>query len=177
MIRLFVAVDCPKISLPELYSLAADTPSHITLRFLGDVHASLVGDLGRALERTLQGAHGGMLEIKGLGAFPRPSRPRVLWAGLVDATGFLNDLHRRVSEAVEGLGMPPEDHPFHPHVTLARIKGWAKEDIARRAIEAHRSESFAKFTVPAVLLVQSTLTREGAIHRPLLSVPLAPVPS
>ncbi len=176
-VRLFVAVETPKVALPELPSLAEDAPSHITLRFLGDVPALLVSQLGPALERSLQGAPSGVLVLRGLGAFPTPERPRVLWAGVVDDTGLLLDLHRRVKEAVEGLGLPPEDHPFHAHVTLARIHGWAKAEIARRSIEEHRDEVFSRFPVQTVVLKESTLKRDGAVHRTILSIPLAPTPS
>lgn len=176
-VRLFVAVETPRLTIPELSPLAEDAPSHITLRFLGDVPELLVPQLGPALERSLRGAPSGSIVLRGLGAFPNTERPRVLWAGVVDDGGRLEDLHRRVKEAVEGLGLPPEDHPFHAHVTLARIKGWARAELARRAIEAHQGEVFARFTVQAVVLKQSTLKREGAVHRTILSVPLSPIPS
>ena len=66
--RLFIATPVPDFVVP---GLPADTgaPRHLTLKFLGEVPPDRVGDIGRALERALQGAFAFPVTYAGLGAF------------------------------------------------------------------------------------------------------------
>lgn len=54
---------------------------HLTLRFLGEVPESLVPKLTEALTKACAGHRAFSMDIVGLGAFPNPARPRVVWAG------------------------------------------------------------------------------------------------
>ena len=58
---------------------------HVTLKFLGGVEAERLPLVREALDRAVAGRAPFDLVVSGLGAFPTPTRPRVLWAGI----GFL----------------------------------------------------------------------------------------
>ncbi len=62
------------------------------------------------------------LRLTGLGAFPRPGAATVLWVGVEDATGAVERLAAQCEQAARDVGFEPEERPFHPHVTLARIR-------------------------------------------------------
>lgn len=133
MRRIFIAIDLSdevRHGLvahldPFLDSVPGSRPPpanwHLTLRFIGKLNqAGLDVLLGR-----LDGAELGppfRLGFGGLGAFPRPGRATVLWLGTGSGTEALIDLATAVEEAVVAAGMIPEERPFHPHLTLSRIR-------------------------------------------------------
>src|SRR5690606_558822 len=94
---------------------------HLTLRFLGATPASAAARVVEELEAAPLGAP---FEIRlgALGAFPRPARATVLWMGLRAGEGPLGDLAAAVEVAVRRAGIAPEDRPFSPHLTLARLR-------------------------------------------------------
>ena len=107
---------------------AAPRGLHLTLRFLGEQPDDRVPDLVRAAKapypvpRFTIGWHG-------LGAFPSPRHPRAIWLGVREGARELGQLEVEVARRFGGL-MPGEDEsgakPFHPHVTLARVKTESK---------------------------------------------------
>jgi len=96
---------------------------HITLRFLGATPDDRQPDLARAMERATAGIAPFEISLSGAGAFPHAERPRVLWIGIVEGAGALQDLADRVAGELEPLGWPREDKPFAAHLTLARTDG------------------------------------------------------
>src|SRR5439155_960402 len=60
--------------------------------------------------------------VAGLGAFPTPTRPRVIWAGVGRGADALVGLAGRVDEALAALGFEREPRPFSPHATLGRVR-------------------------------------------------------
>src|SRR5690242_13044572 len=56
--------------------------SHLTLQFLGDVPSELVPRIEEGLREAVAGVDTFLLEVSGVGAFPNPRRPRVVWVGL-----------------------------------------------------------------------------------------------
>jgi RNA 2',3'-cyclic 3'-phosphodiesterase len=60
------------------------------------------------------------VRLAGGGRFGPMRRPQVAWAGLDGDVGPLVDLAGRLSEAARSLGLPVEDRPFRPHLTLGR---------------------------------------------------------
>ena len=95
---------------------------HVTLKFLGNVEPARLDDAVSALTVAAAVVAPFELAIVGLGAFPSPTRPRVLWAGLADGAGAAAKLARSVDSALAGHGFPPEDRPFAGHITLGRVR-------------------------------------------------------
>ena len=115
-----MAVDAWRDRLALPGKLVSPENLHITLRFIGDVdeigHDRLLAELSEAVT---PGAF--TIRIEGIGAFPRPSKATVAWAG-VRNEGPLEELARAVDEAVAAAGFDYEDVPFRPHLTLSRIR-------------------------------------------------------
>ena len=135
---------------------------HITLRFLGKLDERTYDTvLGRLDEADL----GGPFEIAfaGLGAFPRPARATVLWLGIGRGGEELGDLAGAVEGAVVTAGFMPEERPFHPHITLSRIR--PHQDV--RPLIANVPEFGARQTVAAVTVFESHLGRGPAVYEPL----------
>lgn len=91
---------------------------HITLAFLGELPVATVPLLQPPLA-ALAAAHRPLqLELRGSGHFDR----RVLWSGI---DGELRELHlltSQVRSVVKECGIPFEDRPLRPHLTLARSR-------------------------------------------------------
>lgn len=94
---------------------------HLTLKFFGDVPEEGAAPLADALEGAVAGRAGIPAALAGYGAFPTPARARVLWLGL-DAGPELELLQHEVEVRTAPLGFPPEGRPFHPHLTLGRVR-------------------------------------------------------
>ena len=135
-LRLFVAVTLPAEAREAIARVihalrAADVSGlrlvnpegvHLTLKFLGNVDRSLLPALTDALHAVGEGAAPFALQLSGVGAFPNPRSPRVLWAGVLGDTESLTALASRVDDTCSTLGFSRERRPFSPHLTLARVR-------------------------------------------------------
>lgn len=95
---------------------------HLTLKFLGNVDTGMVEQVLTALEPIRQSQPPFTLEIQGLGVFPHLRRPRILWIGCTGDIPALVNLVSGIEGMLNPLGFPPEEKPYYPHLTLARIK-------------------------------------------------------
>src|ERR1700682_3066327 len=93
---------------------------HITLKFIGEKSEQACVDSKQALETVESGAV--EIRFRGHGFFPTAKAPRVFWIG-IEAGPQLASLAAKVDNKMASLGIPPEDHAFSPHVTLARGGG------------------------------------------------------
>jgi 2'-5' RNA ligase len=169
--RAFVAIEVPPLG--EYGTL----PTHLTLKFLGEIPPEVAPPLGAGIGEAVRAVPSFQLTVEGVGAFPDPTRPRVVWAGIGDGRGSLVDLARRVDEAAAALGLPREGRPFSPHVTLFRVRGPNDLERARRALSESAGRTFTSTTVREVVLFESELRKEGAVHRAIGRFPLAAAPS
>ncbi len=138
---------------------------HLTLKFLGEIEELQVPEVARAMGRAVEGRGSLDLAVRGLGAFPRRSDPRVVWVG-VEGGPALQDLQSAVEDELVRLGFPREDRRFHPHLTAARVK--SRRNVARliRFLETEVVE-LGGFRAEQVNLYQSLLRPEGAQYRVL----------
>lgn len=172
--RLFISVEAPPFRVPDLGpgGMGSGAPLHFTLKFLGEVPDDRLGEIGRALEGSLHGAHAFALTLQGMGAFPSPSRPRIVWVGVGAGKEELCDLARRSEHAMESVGFPPEERPFAAHVTVKRVRPGSDLSPVKALLERYRETVFASGWVRAVELKQSELLAQGARHTTLLNLPL-----
>lgn len=175
--RLFVAIDLPD----DIRQSAADIcrgvhgvrwlppeQLHLTLRFIGEVDDAVNAAIRRGLAAIALPPF--PVSLQGVGCFPSPRRPRVLWVGLSGGTPLMQ-LQHDVETAVVAAGLPPEERPFSPHITLARLKDHREGDAAP-FLTRNASFHSGPFTVDTFHLYSSILTAKGAIHRREASYPL-----
>ena len=136
---------------------------HFTLCFLGDVPQETLQRIGSALDTVAFAPF--TVEILGVGAFPRPRAPRVIWAG-TDRTGgrAMKDLAGGVADALEPLGFG-RGRPFRPHLTISRIKNGAADVTAE--LDRFGGKRFGSMTVSEIKLKQSRLTPSGPVYSDL----------
>jgi 2'-5' RNA ligase len=137
---------------------------HVTVRFIGEADEARAQNIRAALGPTID-APAFDLTIEGVGAFPPRGAPRVFWAGLTDGRDNLLEVERAVSQRLGSL-VSPEDRPYSPHLTLARVKEPAS--LSRTALlEGLATRRFGKVHVDAITLFESRLSPQGASHVPL----------
>lgn len=145
----------------------APSDFHITYAFLGDLDQAGADAAARGMDAGLEGVKGFRVVSGGLGVFPSPRHPSVLWVGIGQGAAELRELARGLSEGLAANGIIFENR-FEPHVTLGRVKKPLPENFFRRAADftaARRSDS----AVSSVELMESRLTREGPVYRQIYS--------
>lgn len=174
--RVFVAIELPspvrrkliehidrlRFTMPEVRaSWSREENLHLTLKFLGDTPVTKVEGLAQAAQRAASKVEPFELIIAGCGAFPPGGQPRVLWVGLEDASGQLALLHTALEDECSKAGFPREERPFHPHLTIARIR---KPHDSRHLAAVHKEMGFEPETVRAseLALIRSELRSEGS---------------
>jgi 2'-5' RNA ligase len=93
--------------------------------------------------------------------------PRVIWIGLVEEREILTSFQKQIEIYLKKVGFQPENRPFHPHLTLGRMKSSrGKEELVGR-MERYREEDFGDFQVERVVLFKSDLRPSGPIYTSL----------
>ena len=137
---------------------------HLTLAFMAEVADRHVDDLHARLERAAARRTPFPLALSGGGAFPGPSRAKVLFAG-VDAGDRAEELRRLatgVRAAAAKAGATTDGGRFHPHVTLARIGRPVEATRWLRVLDVYRGPTWR---ADQVALIESHLG-EGPRKRP-----------
>lgn len=154
-------------SLPDVRA-SWDRPEklHITLKFFGDVEQARVPDLSLAAERAASSVAPFTLAIAGAGVFPPRGAARVLWLGIRDASSNLTRLHAALEDECAAQGFKREERPFHPHLTIARLR---QPSGAGRLAAHHIALGFeaAEQNVNGIVLLRSELHPTGSRYTPL----------
>jgi 2'-5' RNA ligase len=140
------------ISLPKPRWTAPEN-IHLTLVFLGEVAEQKLPSIKHELDEL----HFAPVTMKltNLNTFQRAG---VLIAE-IDATPQLLHLQSQIAASMARCGFPPEDRPYHPHLTLARFHGSLRLTNTQRTLPASLQHAFRADTVN---LYRSNLTSSGA---------------
>ena len=136
---------------------------HFTMLFLGEISDEMSQNVMEKL---------GSIEfqpfevlIQGIGVFPKPSFPRIIWVGTDKEGGQkLNELASTVVEKLSSLGFQA-DKPFKSHVTIFRVKnkiGNISDDLKK-----YQSYSFGVQKVSEIKFKKSILNSDGPIYSDL----------
>lgn len=174
--RVFCAVEIPepvgqlvlrhiarlKEAVPDVKATwSRDANLHLTLKFLGEIPQTSVPDISTAASRAVAGIAPFSIRLEQTGAFPKQAQPRVLWVGINDSSGKLSGLHARLEDELATAGFAKDDRPFHPHLTVARLR---QPRHARTLAAAHKELGFepAEIAVSELLVIRSELSSEGS---------------
>ena len=182
MLRTFLALELP-VSVREAIILSqrkfqAQLPAaswtrpqalHVTLKFLGETPEDLIEILKLSVGETLKKISPFSVDLEGVGVFPTNQAPRILWVGVSTGKSGLQNLATEVEKAVLPFGFPLEKKPFHPHVTLARIKKNYTEfgQKLKQMQILQDSFKFGSIIVHSITLFRSELQPTGSIYTPL----------
>jgi RNA 2',3'-cyclic 3'-phosphodiesterase len=155
---------------------------HVTLKFIGEQPESQLQAIKDALA-TLKSEEF-PVSLRGYGFFPTSRAPRVFWIG-IEADSHLSTLASAVDQCLQPLGIPKEEHPYTPHLTLARGVGRSgsprkqKGDAPNRTFQrlqeklsALSAPEFGTMTAREFFLFQSQLAPGGSKYTKLAGFPL-----
>ncbi len=148
---------------------------HLTLKFLGDVPTDRINDIASAIRDASRGIRPFALTFGGLGCFPTPSRPNVIWIGVDGDTKTLARLQESIESSLALLGYPPEKRRYTPHLTLGRVGRRVKTEQRRRLgglIGTQSIDHLGEMMVHQVSLMQSELSPTGAVYTCLAAIDL-----
>ena len=149
---------------------------HITLKFLGEIRADRIAALGEALSGVAAGFPPFSLDAFGGGAFPGTRNPRVLWVGFREPLELVGKLQQNIENALSGAGFPREDRPFHPHITVGRVRGILPPAWGDRFVQGLAGRGFGTVPVLSIVLFESRLSPGGAIYSVVREFPFGKPP-
>jgi 2'-5' RNA ligase len=136
---------------------------HLTLKFLGEIDDAKVQKASAELLKAAAGIGPFKVELEGVGSFPNPRNPRVVWAGVRENIVLLK-LYKSVEERLTAVGFEADDRPFAPHLTLCRIKSAEDGRSLGKLLGEVKPEAKAAFTVSSFVFMKSVLKPSGAEH-------------
>jgi 2'-5' RNA ligase len=155
---------------------------HVTLKFVGERSNESVEEIKRILSSIR--AESIEISFRGYGFFPTAKAVRVFWVG-IESGPKLPSLVKAVDDATFALGIPKEDHPYTPHLTLARGGGRSgapshrKEDAPNKNFQrvqeklaALPTPDFGTMTAHEFFLYQSQLSPGGSRYTKIASFAL-----
>lgn len=141
---------------------------HLTVRFLGDIHPPMVEAIHEEMKQLSFAPF--TVELRGIGAFPKLSYPRVVWAGIRKGANELTDVFEQLEPRLRRLGFKPDTKGFSPHLTIARVRtGRNKARLAELILELEDYE-FGAVKTECLRLKKSDLTSRGPIYTNLREV-------
>jgi 2'-5' RNA ligase len=184
--RLFCALELPEavreLALTHIARLRAAVPDaraswsrdaslHLTLKFLAAIPETSVPDLSAAASRAVAGLRSFSIRLEQSGVFPQHGPPRVLWLGVNDVAGRLVELHARLEDEAAKEGFEKDERPFHPHLTIARLR---QPRSARTLADEHKQMEFepVEIAVSELLVIRSELRSEGSKYTVISRHPL-----
>ncbi len=178
LIRAFLAIEIPEEIRQKIYQTFArlhrqisnvkwvEAPHmHLSLRFLGELELSLIeNEISPALEKISLESKPLHLTLQGVGLFSSMDKPRVFWLGVGGELVDLKRLYLKIEKTLQAWPIHVEEHDFHPHITLGRVKQIADRKIWQQALEEYEKIDFANFRASTISLFKSELTPTGPIY-------------
>jgi len=189
VIRAFIAINLSADVLERIEQVALDLKKrmnsvpirwvpteniHLTLKFLGNVSTANLELLKDILGNVASNHHECDISVGGIGVFPKPHNPRVIWVGM-EVPQELFNLQREIEIETARLGYSREHRPFSPHLTFGRVsRNASTEDvhIIAESLENYKVGFLGATRVRTVYLFRSDLKPEGAEYTPIHSAAL-----
>lgn len=189
VIRAFIAINLSPDVLERIEQVALDLKKrmnsvpirwvptdniHLTLKFLGNVSTANLELLKDILGNVASNHHECDISVGGIGVFPKPHNPRVIWVGM-EVPQELFNLQREIEIETARMGYSREHRPFSPHLTFGRVsRNASTEDvhIIAESLENYKVGFLGATRVRTVYLFRSDLKPEGAEYTPIYSAAL-----
>jgi len=140
---------------------------HLTLRFLGETGPETIEAIRQDVQRGSMSWRSFDLEVRGLGCFPDPQRPRVIWAGSAEKSGAVATIAADLEQIARRQGLPAEDRRFSAHLTIGRVKDRLSPEGANRLSEflgQSAGEAYGIVPVRSIELLRSDLKPSGPVY-------------
>jgi 2'-5' RNA ligase len=141
---------------------AAADGMHVTLLFLGEIDDRDILPVCRAVTAAAGREPPFQVRVSGVGAFPTPRRPKVVWGGITDGADALQRLHALLEPRMLELGVyRKEDRGYTPHLTLGRVRGEADGLTLAAELPKLLAWDGGRSVVTEVVVYSSEMGRDG----------------
>lgn len=181
--RTFIAIDLPqevkdflKTLQDKLKESKADvkwvSPQniHLTLKFLGEIDEEKVPRIIQIMEDAVKDKAPFCVSLSTVGAFPKITSPRIIWAGITEGDGPVKEIVKTLEKKLEHLGIPSEKRAFSSHITIGRTRSGLNQDLLAEKLNESQGlfkNKSLKWDITAITLFKSTLTPKGPIYEAL----------
>jgi 2'-5' RNA ligase len=141
---------------------------HLTIRFLGDIYSPMIDQIHEEMKKLVFSPF--QIEIKGIGAFPKPAYPRVVWAGIRNGAKELKNVFEQLEPRLRDLGFQSDNKGFSPHLTIARVRSGRNKAKLAELINELMDYDFGTVKSGKFKLIKSDLTPKGPIYTNLKEV-------
>ncbi len=136
---------------------------HMTFQFIREIDEDGLVNVIKNMQEVASRYKPIHIKYKSLGVFPSVERARVLWIGIQEGANQLRNLAKDISTANRRSGVKEDGKPFHPHVTMCRIKE-ANHKKLKEFLKQNQNTYFGEDTVDRISLVKSSLSYVGPIY-------------
>ena len=141
---------------------------HITLAFFAHLDEEKLALLKEVCKKVASKTSPFALSFKGLGCFPDFDWPRIIWLGLRGDLKSLVALQQKLRERLKESGFETEKRPFHPHITLGRIKrarGKERREIGRQIKALRKIDFKSQWLIDRIVIYESECLPEGSVYK------------
>lgn len=140
---------------------------HVTLRFLGEIEENKIMEIQHELAEKIKTIQSFAIKTGKIMTFPPGStRPHIV-ALMFPLTQELAFLVQAIEQTVNQCGFEPENRPFLPHLTIARISGRIEPDLDNILIELSE-----KIAIKSVIIYRSDQKENGSVYTSMKEIKL-----
>jgi 2'-5' RNA ligase len=141
---------------------------HVTVRFLGDISPPMVDKLHAAMQNVKFTPF--TIQLKGLGIFPNPNYPRVVWAAMTEGTEQLKSIFTQLEPQIRALGFAADQYGFSPHLTIARVRSATNKQNLAEFVTKKADYELGTIQANCLRLKRSQLSPKGPTYTMLREV-------
>ena len=134
---------------------------HFTYKFLGNVDLNKIPEILNSAGQYFT-AYNSPIELKGLGAFPNPFVPKILFAKMFNPDSKIIEMQKKIDNELEKLGFEKERRRFAPHLTLRRIKSY--RESFKEALASYKELNIGIMPEFTINLIESRLSSAGPAY-------------
>jgi len=183
--RIFISIELPdeiKKNLDKLMAKLKETEAavkwvkaenlHLTLKFLGWVEDKQLDNLIKLTKEAVSGFESFKISFENLGTFPSGENPKIIWVGTDKGGQELCKLAKNLEQTLAAAGYSKESREFRSHITIGRVKKKQGADKLKEKIKSLSAPKFGEVLVDRISIMESTLTKSGAIYKKIKEVTL-----
>lgn len=147
---------------------------HLTIKFLGEVPENKIEQIKTLINQALVDVQTFEIGVDGLGMYPKPQTPRVVWLG-IKGSEPLKEIHKKLNSQLQIADVRPDNRRFSPHLTIARVRRNADKRTVQeigQTLSKFKVDTLGKCIIDHIVLYKSDLTSKGPVYTKLLSSPL-----
>jgi 2'-5' RNA ligase len=138
---------------------------HITLKFLGDILENTAEEIIELLDEVKFEPFN--LHLKGIGCFPNPKRPRIVWVGAEEGADKVRNIYDQINRKLSTFHFKKDR--FRSHITISRVKFLDRRETPRfiKLLDQFKDKDLGTIKISSFQFKKSVLTSKGPIYTTL----------